>query len=220
MSLSSTGLCGSATIVNSDLFNDVEVLKEQVTTLSTSYSTTTNQYRDDLSQNRLDAEKDFTPEVVEYVGAEYFEGELHKKVSAVRERYEKKQLRESADGGAAAAGAAASKKKKKRKPQFSPATEEMDVSPTGATAPLLLEGVVSPENPRTDIELEILHQETVQKTAQIIDAIRSFDIHALSGVEHNLKECKKLFKKEYTRNTQYIKFFAHKNKRAETGKKK
>ncbi len=44
MSISSTGLYGSATIVNSDLFNDVETLKEQVTTLSTSYATT-NQER-------------------------------------------------------------------------------------------------------------------------------------------------------------------------------
>jgi hypothetical protein len=41
MSISSTGLYGSATIVNSDLFSDVEVLKEQVTTLSTSCITTT-----------------------------------------------------------------------------------------------------------------------------------------------------------------------------------
>ena len=41
MSISSTGLYGSATIVNSDLFNDVEDLKEQVTTLSTSYLQTT-----------------------------------------------------------------------------------------------------------------------------------------------------------------------------------
>jgi hypothetical protein len=140
------------------------------------------------------SEKDFTPEVVEYLG-EYFEVELQKNVSAVREKYEKKRLKESAGGGAAA-GAAASEKKKKRKLQFSPATDDMDVSPTGATAPLLLEGVVSPEAPRTDMELEILHQETVQKTAQIIDAIRSFDIYALSWVEHNLKECKKPFKKE------------------------
>ena len=37
MSISSTGIYGSATFVNSDLFNDVESLKEQVTTLSTSY---------------------------------------------------------------------------------------------------------------------------------------------------------------------------------------
>jgi hypothetical protein len=37
MSVSSTGLYGSATIVNSDFFNDVEALKEQVTTLSDSY---------------------------------------------------------------------------------------------------------------------------------------------------------------------------------------
>ena len=36
MSISSTGLYGSATIVNSDLFTDVETLKETVTTLNTS----------------------------------------------------------------------------------------------------------------------------------------------------------------------------------------
>jgi hypothetical protein len=34
MSISSTGLYGSATIVNSDVFTDVQDLKEQVTTLS------------------------------------------------------------------------------------------------------------------------------------------------------------------------------------------
>jgi len=45
MSISSTGLYGSATIVNTDLFDDVEALKEQVTSLSTSYLTTTNEHR-------------------------------------------------------------------------------------------------------------------------------------------------------------------------------
>jgi hypothetical protein len=54
MSISSTGLYGSATIVNDDLFNDVSDLKEQVTTLTTSYLTTTQGHRDDISQNRLD----------------------------------------------------------------------------------------------------------------------------------------------------------------------
>ena len=54
MSISSTGLNGSATIVNTDLFDDVEALKEQVTTLSTSYLTTTNEHRIDISQNRQD----------------------------------------------------------------------------------------------------------------------------------------------------------------------
>ena len=34
MSISSTGLYGSATNVNSDLFTDVETLKETVTTLN------------------------------------------------------------------------------------------------------------------------------------------------------------------------------------------
>jgi hypothetical protein len=129
----------------------------------------------------------FTPEVVEYFGAEYFGAEK-----------QKKRNKESAKESAARAD------KKKRKPQFSPAddqssAEEMDVSPTGGLtmvplppgAPPNLEGVLSPEHLRTDMELEVLHQETVQKTAQIIDAIRSFDIYALSWVEHNLKECKK-----------------------------
>ena len=54
MSISSTGLYGSASIMNNDLFNDVEALKEQVTTLSTSYLITTQEHRDDISQNRLD----------------------------------------------------------------------------------------------------------------------------------------------------------------------
>jgi hypothetical protein len=53
MSISSTGLYGSATIVNSELFNDVEAIKEQVTTLSTSYFTTIQEHRDDISQNRF-----------------------------------------------------------------------------------------------------------------------------------------------------------------------
>ena len=54
ISISSTGLYGSATIVNSNLFQDVSDLKEQVTTLSTSFLTTTQEHRDDISQNRLD----------------------------------------------------------------------------------------------------------------------------------------------------------------------
>jgi hypothetical protein len=54
MSISSTGLYGSATIVNSDLFLDVEVLKEQVTTLSTFHLTNAQDHRNDISQNRLD----------------------------------------------------------------------------------------------------------------------------------------------------------------------
>ncbi len=42
MSISSSGLYGSATFVG-DLFNDVEALKEQVTTVSTSYLTITEE---------------------------------------------------------------------------------------------------------------------------------------------------------------------------------
>ena len=52
MSKSSTGLYGSSTIVDSDLFNDVETLQEQETTLSTSYLTTIQVHRNDISQNR------------------------------------------------------------------------------------------------------------------------------------------------------------------------
>ena len=44
MSISSTGLYGSATIVNSDLFTDVETLKETVTTLNTTYLQTTEEH--------------------------------------------------------------------------------------------------------------------------------------------------------------------------------
>jgi hypothetical protein len=54
MSISSTGLYGSATIVNTDIFDDVQALKEQVTTLSPSYLTTTNEHRIDISENRFD----------------------------------------------------------------------------------------------------------------------------------------------------------------------
>jgi hypothetical protein len=54
MSISSTGLYGSATIVNSDLFTDVETLKETVTTLNTTYLQTTEERRTDISQNRQD----------------------------------------------------------------------------------------------------------------------------------------------------------------------
>ena len=53
MSISSIGPYGSATIVNSDLFNDVETLKETVATLGTTYLQTTQEHRDDISTNRL-----------------------------------------------------------------------------------------------------------------------------------------------------------------------
>ena len=46
--------------MSSDLFNDNEALKEQVTTLSTSYLTTTQEHRDDISQNRQDISSNFS----------------------------------------------------------------------------------------------------------------------------------------------------------------
>ena len=52
MSTSSTGLYG--TIVNSDLFTDVETLKETVTTLNTAYLQTTQEHCTDISLNRQD----------------------------------------------------------------------------------------------------------------------------------------------------------------------
>ena len=54
MSISSTGLYGSATLVNSDLFTDVETLKETVTTLNTLYLQTTAEHRTNISLNRQD----------------------------------------------------------------------------------------------------------------------------------------------------------------------
>ncbi len=48
MSISSTGLYGSATIEDSDLFNDVEALKEDMVTVSTSDLTTTQEHRDNI----------------------------------------------------------------------------------------------------------------------------------------------------------------------------
>ena len=45
MSISSSGLYGSATIVNTDIFDDVQTLKEEMVTLSTSYLQTTQEHR-------------------------------------------------------------------------------------------------------------------------------------------------------------------------------
>ena len=52
MSISSTGLYGSASIVNTDIFDDLLTLKEEVTALSTIYLTTTNEHRIDILQNK------------------------------------------------------------------------------------------------------------------------------------------------------------------------
>jgi len=54
MSISSTGLYGSATIVNTDIFDDLLTLQEEVTALSTIYLTTTNEHRIDILQNKQD----------------------------------------------------------------------------------------------------------------------------------------------------------------------
>ena len=54
MSISSTGLCGSATIVKSDLFNDVEDLKEQVNRITAIEQDIIT----DISNNRITAIED------------------------------------------------------------------------------------------------------------------------------------------------------------------
>jgi anti-sigma28 factor (negative regulator of flagellin synthesis) len=58
MRKSSTGIYGSTAILNSDhftdLFTDVETLKETAPTLNTTYLQTTNEHRVDISQNRQD----------------------------------------------------------------------------------------------------------------------------------------------------------------------
>jgi hypothetical protein len=58
MRKSSTGIYGSTAILNSDhftdLFTDVETLKETAPTLNTTYLQTTNEHRVDISQIRLD----------------------------------------------------------------------------------------------------------------------------------------------------------------------
>ena len=53
MSISSTDLYGASTIVNTDLFSDVETLKEEMVTLSTTYLQTTAEHRTDISQNKF-----------------------------------------------------------------------------------------------------------------------------------------------------------------------
>ena len=80
MSISSTGLYGSATIVNSDLFNDVETLREQVTTLSTSYLDTTREHREDISQNRQDISQNLRKLMIYQVTDRWVEGEVKPKV--------------------------------------------------------------------------------------------------------------------------------------------
>ena len=51
--------------MNSDRFNDVEALKEQVTTLSTSYLTTTQEHREDISQNRQDISSNLKQDIAD-----------------------------------------------------------------------------------------------------------------------------------------------------------
>jgi hypothetical protein len=69
----------------------------------------------------------FTPEVVEYFGAKYFDVEHQKK--HIKEAW---RVKESAAGNAAAsaaAGVAANADKTKRKPQFSPTAESCNGNP-------------------------------------------------------------------------------------------
>ena len=53
MSISSTGLYGSATIVNTDLFDDVEVLKQDINDTSVNKIQAIKQDINDISVNKI-----------------------------------------------------------------------------------------------------------------------------------------------------------------------
>ena len=97
----------------------------------------------------------------------------------------------------------------------------MDASPTGIVPPPPPpEDLRSPTEPLTYAELEAMHCKIVQKCTQLIDGFGTRDIYEITWVEHNLREIKRGFKKDYERNTQYMNFFNRVNKQAKTGKKK
>ena len=135
-----------------------------------------------------------------------------------------------APAAGAAAGVASVQKQQKRQPKFSPAKyedattseEEKDdddidnfvLPPPPAPAPL--EGLRSPTEPFTYTELEDMHNKIVQKCAPLIDGFGALNIYEVSYVEQKLKEIKTVFKKDYDRNNQYVKFFKRVNKQGKT----
>ena len=70
----------------------------------------------------------------------------------------------------------------------------------------------SPTEPQTYAELEAMHSKIVQKCTQLIEGFSALDIYELTWVEHNLREIKDGFRKDYERNDQDIKFFKIMNK--------
>jgi pyruvate/2-oxoglutarate dehydrogenase complex dihydrolipoamide acyltransferase (E2) component len=120
------------------------------------------------------------------------------------------------------------KEQKKRKPKFSPAKYDATTSeeekdddippppPPPPSAPAQLEGLRSPTDPFTLTELEDMHKKIVQKCAPIIDGFSAINIFEVSYVEQKLKEIKTIFKKDYDRNIQYVKFFKKANKQGKT----
>ena len=61
-----------------------------------------------------------------------------------------------------------------------------------------------------------MHKRIMQKCAPIIDGFSALNIFEVSYVEQKLKEIKTVFKKDYDRNIQYVKFFKKANKQGKT----
>ena len=59
---------------------------------------------------------------------------------------------------------------------------------------------------RNIIELENLHANVLQKTANIIANLPSMDIYSLRWIEQHLKECKKLYNNDYKSKKEYVKY--------------
>ena len=133
-----------------------------------------------------------------------------------------------APAAGAAAGVASVKEQKKRKPKFSPGKYDVTTSeeekdddmdnfvPPPPPPPAPLEGLRSPTDPFTLTELEDMHKKIVQKCAPIIDGFSALNIFEVSYVEQKLEEIKSVFKKDYDRNNQYVKFFKKVNKQVKT----
>jgi hypothetical protein len=61
-----------------------------------------------------------------------------------------------------------------------------------------------------------MHSKIVQKCAPLIDRFGTLNIYQVSWVEHNLREIKSGFKRDYARNIHYAKFFKKVNKQVKT----
>ncbi len=132
-------------------------------------------------------------------------------MARLRAEYEKRQTAEAAEYPKRQANL-----QKKKKPKFFPCPydddptssqeekDDMDVSPPGNVPlppPPPLEGLRSPTEPLTYAKLEDMHSKIVQKFTPVIHGFGTLHIYEVTWVEHNLKEIKRGFKKDYERNT-------------------